>query len=67
MTTGSDEKRAFFVPVALSDIEAVAVKSACAVVVTSAPGPLPPSHPLFTGMLKIESAYREAKASEADR
>ena len=51
----------FFVPVALSNLEAIAVKSACMVVVTSAPHRSSPDHPLFSGALKIEEAYRLAK------
>lgn len=50
-----------FVPIVLTDIEAIAVKSACAAVVTSAPERLSPQHPLFTGMLKIEQAWRDAR------
>jgi hypothetical protein len=53
----------FYVPVALTDLEAIAVKSACAAVVTSAPDALTPDRPLFTGMLRIEEAYREARVA----
>ncbi len=59
--------REFFVPIALSDIEAIAVKSACAAVATSAPDRLGPDHPLFTGMLKIEYAYRDAQKAHLAR
>jgi hypothetical protein len=56
-----DPKDVFYVPVALDDLEAVAVKSAAAAVVTSMAGLVGLKHPLVTGMLKIEKAYQEAR------
>lgn len=54
----------FFVPVALSDVEALAAKSACAAVAMSMPGgPVHRDHPLLTAALKIEDAYKEARSS----
>lgn len=51
-----------FVPIVLSDTEAIAAKSACAAIATSMPGLYSPDHPLMTAALKIERAWREARA-----
>jgi hypothetical protein len=55
------EAAEFFVPVALTNLEAIAVKSACVVVATSIPGLYSPDHPLMTAALKVERDWREAR------
>ena len=52
----------FFVPVALTNLEAIAVKSACTAIALSHPGgPVGIDHPLMTAALKVERDWREAR------
>lgn len=61
-------EREFYVPIALTNLEAIAAKSACAAVATSGPvaGLLSPDHPLMSAALKIEQAWREARDKADD-
>lgn len=56
-----NEAQPIFVPVALSELEAVAMEAAAAAMFTSAPVDLGVDHPLLTGALKVRAAREKAK------